>query len=98
MDNQRERSFRNMLSANRALFWDTRIDALDRNANRCYIIARLLNLGGIPGLDWVEDNYSADEIADAVIHRRDLHPIVRNFMAERYHIPKERLNQGAPWR
>ena len=95
---QRERAFQAMLARWGGLFWDTDTEALDMSKNRNYIISRLLNLGGIAGLDWVEGHYSPEEIAEAVRRRRDLHPIVRNFMAERYHIPGEQLVSGPSWR
>ena len=69
-----------------------------RTVEPVLIIARLLNLGGMAGYCWTVDLYSERVIARAVIHRRDMHPIVRNFMAERYDIPKEQLVVAPAWR
>lgn len=95
---QRPAAFQTMLKQMKPCFWDTDPSALDIDKNAPYIITRLLNMGGIAGYCWTVDLYSEDDIAQAVIHRRDMHPIVRNFMASRYHIPKEMLVQAPAWR
>ena len=77
-----ERTFQRMLAEMRPLFWDTDPDALDQRKNAPYVISRLLNLGGMAGYCWVKDLYDGITITEAVIHRRDLRPAVRNFMAE----------------
>lgn len=92
------RSFEVMLSDMRPLFWDVQVDALDRHVNAPFIISRLLNMGGMAGYCWVKDLFSEDEIRDAVAHRRDMRPIVRNFMAQRYAIPREDLVTTPRWR
>ena len=93
-----ERTFQNMLKEMKPLFWDTDPDQLDQRRNGPYIISRLLNMGGMAGYCWVKDLYTKDEIIWAVIHRRDLKPVVRSFMAQQYHIPKETLVRQIPWR
>lgn len=97
-DEQRPSAFRAMLEEMKACFWDTDIDALDIDKNGPYIISRLLNAGGMAGYCWTVDLYPERDIAQAVIHRRDMHPIVRNFMAQRCHIPREQLAQTPAWR
>ena len=87
-----------MLDEMKPLFWDTDVNALDQRQNAPFIISRLLNMGGMAGYCWVKDLYSADEIAYAVIHRRDFRPVVRGFMAEQLHIPKELLSPQRAWR
>lgn len=88
---RRASAFKDMLAEMKPCFWDTDVSALDVDKNAPYIIARLLNMGGMAGYCWTVDLYPEQVIAQAVIHRRDMHPIVRNFMASRYHIPKEML-------
>lgn len=95
---ERNAEFVRMLEAHRALFWDTDTDALDMWQNRAFIISRLLSRGGMPGYLWVTAHYTEDAIVEAVIRRRDMNPIMRNFMAEKYHIPKDRLVRAHPWR
>ena len=95
---RRSAAFKTMLEEMKSCFWDADIGALDVDRNAPYIITRLLNMGGIAGYCWTVDLYSEDDIAQAVIHRRDMHPIVRNFMASRYHIPKELLVKTPAWR
>ena len=93
-----EEAFRRMLAEMRPLFWDTDVQALDRDRNAPYIIVRLLNLGGMRGYIWTVDLFTEQQIADAVIRRRDLRPVVRSFMARRLNIPRERLVQTPSWR
>ena len=93
-----EEAFRRMLEEMRPLFWDTDVQALDRDRNAPYIIVRLLNLGGMRGYIWTVDLFTEQQIADAVIRRRDLRPVVRSFMARRLNIPQERLVQTPSWR
>lgn len=90
--------FARMLEAHRALFWDADIQALDMWKNRAFIISRLLSKGGMPGYLWVTGHYPEADIVEAVIRRRDMDPIMRNFMAERYRIPKDRLVKARRWR
>lgn len=95
---QRPAAFSRMLAQMKDCFWDTDPGALDIDRNAPYIITRLLNMGGMAGYCWTVDLYPEAAIVQAVIHRRDMHPIVRNFMASRYHIPKEMLVQTPAWR
>ncbi|MBR1559660.1 MAG: hypothetical protein IJ646_05395 [Clostridia bacterium] len=97
-EEQRPAAFRKMLQEMKPCFWDADIDALDMDENAPYIITRLLNAGGMAGYCWTVDLYPESAIAYAVIHRRDMHPIVRNFMASRCHIPKEQLVNAPAWR
>ena len=95
---QKAEAFEKMLSQFKSLFWDTDIEALDMTDNRQYIISRLLSMGGMPGYLWVTRYYSEEDIVEAIIHRRDMHPIMRNFMAEKYRIPKDKLVKARAWR
>ena len=94
----RESAFRQMLREMSPIFWDTDIEQLDMDANHRYIIARLLNMGGMRGYFWVRDHYSAPAIVDALTHRRDIRPIQQNFMAEQYGVPRSALPKPALWR
>ena len=94
----REEAFQKMLTDMRPYFWDTKPEDLDIDKNSAYIISRLLNMGGMPGYLWVQELYNQDDIIHAVIHRRDMRPVVRNFMAQQYHIPPETLTKASAWR
>ncbi len=84
-------------------FWDAKFDELDIRNNSDFIIIRLYTKGGFPGIFWVEKTYSSDDIIHAAKNRRDLDPIVANYLKEKYAIRKEdmnyyRLNNGMTWR
>ena len=90
--------FRAMLKEMSALFWDAQPDALDMERNSDYIIARLLNLGGMRGFIWVQRLYGEESIRGAVVRRTDMRPAVREFMARMYDIPRDDLRTATPWR
>ncbi len=94
----RSAAFEQMLEDFRPFFWDTDTDALDMAKNGPYIISRLLSKAGMPGYLWVTRHYPEEAIVEAIISRRDMHPVMRNFMAEKYHIPKDRLIKAPDWR
>lgn len=91
-------AFQKMLHDMKPLFWDTDISRLDMDENHRYIIARLLNMGGMRGYFWIRDHYSAPAVVDTLAHRRDINPIVQNFVASQYDIPKEAIAKYVPWR
>lgn len=93
----REAAFRKMLRDMAPIFWDTDIEQLDMDAQHRYIIARLLNMGGMRGYLWMRDHYTDEAIVDALTHRRDIHPIAQNYVASVYNIPKEALPKYVPW-
>jgi len=97
-EQMREEAFQRMLSEMKPLFWDTTIEKLDMERNGAYIISRLLNMGGMRGYIWVVDLFSEQQIVDAVNHRRDMRPVVRSFMARKYHVPLEELIRPQSWR
>jgi|GEM_PF-943231 len=72
----------------RPAFWDSDFEHLDLEKNRDFIITRLFTKGGIPGINWAEKTFTADEIRAAARTRRDLNPIVANFLSQRYGIPR----------
>jgi len=53
-------------------FWDTKIETLDLQKNRVFIIERLLNTGDEKALSWVFGSYSHGAIRDAVQTSRGL--------------------------
>ena len=94
----RSELFQTMLREMNPLFWDTQAAELNVDEHSDYIISRLLNMGGMRGYLWVQKLYTEDDIRGAVIRRRDMRPVVRNFMAARYGIPKDSLLKTVDWR
>lgn len=95
---ERERAFRDALSQLGAIFWDTQPDLLDIDRNRRYIIARMLHMGGMRGILWVEALYSDEDIIDAVRSRRDVLPAMRLFMERRHGAGGAPAQAARPWR
>ena len=81
----------------RGIFWDTDVEQLDPEKNKPFIIARMLEKGGMRGMIWVEAVYPPEDIVDAVCHRRDLSPVVRNYCMGRYRIPREAVDAPMDW-
>lgn len=88
----------------RHCFWDTDFDKLDLQANKNFIISRLYTHGGISGILWVHDTFTDNEVIDAARKRRDLNPIVANYLREKYSLDKEDMmyyrtqKVAIPWR
>lgn len=48
----------------KTLFWDTRIEEIDANRDKWFIIERIINYGDLEALDWMFSNFSFAEISD----------------------------------
>ena len=83
-------------------FWDTDFDKLSVLQDRSYIIARCYTKGGVKAIKWVEENYTLDDISRAARTRRDLNPIVANFLCQKCGLTRDEMKyyQGAnrDWR
>ncbi len=88
---------RNALREMQPIFWDTDIERMDVERCKPFIIARMLEKGGLRGYFWVEETYSEAEITDVVCHRRDLSPLVRNHMLLKHRIPREAVTVPMGW-
>lgn len=87
----------------RSCFWDTDFEHLDIVENRAFIISRLYTKGGFPGIFWVDETYSSQDIIYAAKTRRDLDPIVANYLRKKYNLKKDEMNfycmqNGVAWR
>lgn len=87
----------------RPYFWDTDFESLDLKKNGPFIISRLYNKGGARGINYVHHTYTDDDIIHAVKTRRDFHPIVANYLRQKYHLTKSdmayyRMQPTIPWR
>lgn len=87
----------------RQCFWDSDFEHLDTRENMAFIISRLYTKGGFPGIFWVDKTYSSQDIIYAAKTRRDLNPIVANYLRKKYNIKKNEMNYyqmrgGIAWR
>jgi hypothetical protein len=72
-------------------FWDTNTDTLSVDENYSYIIERLLELGDLDELAWVNNNYSKEKIEETLHKSRRISPKTGNFFSLYYKIPKDSL-------
>lgn len=72
-------------------FWDVDRDKLSVAEHKTYIIERLLELGDLAELDWVNTNFRRDVILETLQHSRRLSPKTGNFFSLYYKVPRESL-------
>ena len=72
-------------------FWDTNTDKLSVDGNYSFIIERLLELGDLDELAWVNNNYSKEKISETLSKSRRISPKTGNFFSLYYKIPKDSL-------
>lgn len=72
-------------------FWDTNWEELDIAEDKDFIITRLYTHGGMPGIRWVHQSYTDDEVKEAAKHRRALNPIVANYLQKKYHLKRSEM-------
>ena len=72
-------------------FWDTDFERLDLQENKEYIISRLYCYGDLKAIRWVNNTYSREDIKKVAIKRRDLKPIVANYLRQQFNLKKEEM-------
>lgn len=72
-------------------FWDTDINKLDKEKNSSFIIERLLELGDINELNWLNNSYSKKRITTVIKNSRRISSKTGNFFSLYYNIPKESI-------
>lgn len=72
-------------------FWDTDFEKLDLQKNKGYIISRLYCYGDLKAIRWVNNTYSKEDIKNVAIKRRDLRPIVANYLRQQFDLEKEEM-------
>lgn len=87
----------------RPFFWDTDFNSIDPENNKEYIIARLLTKGDTAAFLWTHRYYSEADFEAAARERRDLNPIVANYLRLKTGLRKEdmayyRVYEKLPWR
>lgn len=70
---------RNVPHPFRYLFWDTDPDGIDLKKNAAYIIERVLEVGGLDALQWVQRLYPTRLIVETLEVSRKITPKSRNF-------------------
>jgi Family of unknown function (DUF6922) len=63
----------------RSLFWDTSIDKIHIKRNARYIMERVLELGDMDAIEWLQRVYPARHIIDVLYLSRPLTEKSRNF-------------------
>ncbi len=63
----------------RPLFWDARIDKIHIGRNARYIIERILELGDVDAIEWLQRVYPTKKIIDVLHMSRQLTEKSRNF-------------------
>jgi len=61
------------------LFWDTDPKRIDLKINARYVIERVLELGGLDALRWLQRNYPTRHIIETLEISRKITPKSRNF-------------------
>ena len=67
-------------------FWDTPVESIDRDANKNYIIARILELGDEAAVEWLSQQYSKNDVRKVVKTSRGLSPKSSNYWKLKYQV------------
>lgn len=67
-------------------FWDTPFESIDRDANKTYVISRILELGDEAAANWMRRQYSEDELRRVIQASRTLSPKSRNYWKLKLHV------------
>lgn len=78
-------------SASYKYFWDVKPDQIDLNVSRKFVIERLLEMGDMKELLWLQDQYSKDDLIDTVKTSRRISQKTGNFFALVFGIATEEL-------
>ncbi|MGR3218323.1 MAG: DUF6922 domain-containing protein [Candidatus Anammoxibacter sp.] len=68
-------------------FWDTPLDAIDEIKHKDFIIERLLQNGGLDGIQWILDNYGPEELKRVVMNSRFISRRTAYFWSVYFSIP-----------
>lgn len=75
----------------RSIFWDTDINKLDVMKYKKYTIERILQYGRMEHINWMMQNFSDDEIIDAVKNSLIIDRKTANYWALFYKINKDEI-------
>jgi hypothetical protein len=63
----------------RYLFWDARLEDIHMRRNARYIIERILDMGNLDGVNWLQRIYPVQKIIEVLTSCRSLNQKSRNF-------------------
>jgi hypothetical protein len=63
----------------RYLFWDARLEDINVRRNARYIIERILDMGNLDGVSWLQRIYPVQKIIEVLTSSRSLSQKSRNF-------------------
>lgn len=72
-----------------AFFWDSNLENMSLDSNKSLIIERLAILGDMSELEWLERNFTNEEISDVIKSSRSVPPAVAHYFSLRYGFPFE---------
>ena len=75
----------------RQYFWDIDIKSFDSHDHPEYTIERILELGDSEAVEWLEEQFSEEQIKEVIRTHRRLSKKSANFWALVYHIPSEEV-------
>jgi hypothetical protein len=75
----------------RQYFWDIDIESFDPQDHPEYSIERILELGDSEAVEWLEEQFSEEQIKEVIRTNRRLSKKSANFWALVYHIPSEEV-------
>lgn len=72
-------------------FWDVPLESIDYERHKDFIIARILQYGGIEGVRWIFNNYGSQSIKRVVMNNISLSVRTALFWAVYFSIPISRI-------
>ncbi len=72
-------------------FWDVNFPSLDANANKTFVIKRVLDRGNTSALKWLLQNYTLVDIKNTIIKSRDISAKTANFWASLLKIDRDKI-------
>ena len=60
------------MNLSKHLFWDIKIDALDFDKHKSYVVSRVLEYGGVNDWKQIQDYYGINEVAKVAMGLRNL--------------------------
>ena len=75
----------------RPLFWDIDTESFEPQDHPEYTIERILELGDSEAVEWLEGQFSEEQIKEVIRTNRRLSKKSANFWALVYHIPSQEV-------
>ncbi len=82
----------------RSYFWDIDLDSFEPQCHPVYTIERILESGDSKAFEWLQQNFSEDQIKSVVRANRRLSPKSANFWALVYDIPESQVASLHPYK